>query len=133
MGWGKGEILLCGGKIPVYQIAHHLGHVALAFYLSPFEVADVLPIDGGGNFTFGLLCKAERRSFRLMADLKEQNLGWLWNALAGRIFGSMDAVGKLMVLAPCGKPYFVTNLYHDYGHLEDGITFLNMKESPDHR
>ncbi|MDR0814297.1 MAG: hypothetical protein LBN37_00935, partial [Bacteroidales bacterium] len=36
-GWGKGEIDLCGRRIPAFQVAHHLGHVAMSYYLSPFE------------------------------------------------------------------------------------------------
>jgi len=132
MGYGMGEIQICGKTLPCYQIAHHLGHMALAFYLSPFDEADVLSIDGGGNFTFGLLCNAGNHGFKLLADLKEQNLGWFWNALAARIFGSMDAAGKVMGLAPYGKPRFVDLLYSTYSHQVDGITFLKMPEFPDH-
>ena len=37
MGWAKGEIVVCGRTIPAYNIAHHLGHMSVAYYLSPFE------------------------------------------------------------------------------------------------
>jgi carbamoyltransferase len=131
-GWAKGEITVCGKKLPHYNIAHHLGHLSTAFYLSPFDEADVLSIDGGGNFTFGLLCRVRDHKFDLIADLKDQNLGWFWNALAGRIFGSMDAAGKVMGLAPYGKPGFVDLLYKRYGNNADGIRFLKMEEFPDH-
>lgn len=132
MGWSKGEIEVCGRTIPAYNIAHHLGHLAIAYYLSPFEEADVLSIDGGGNYTFGLLCKASDNKFELIRDLKEQNLGWFWNALAGRIFGSMDAAGKVMGLAPYGKPIYVQNLYNEYGRNVEGVRCLFMKDFPDH-
>lgn len=132
MGWSKGEIVICGKTIPAYNIAHHLGHLAVAYYLSPFEEADVLSIDGGGNYTFGLLCKASDNRFELIRDLKEQNLGWFWNALAGRIFGSMDAAGKVMGLAPYGKPIYVQNLYNEYGRDVEGVRYLFMNNFPDH-
>ena len=132
MGWGKGEIEICSKKLPAWQIAHHLGHIAMAYYLSPFDNADVLSIDGGGNFTFGLLCNAHNTDIKLIADLKEQNLGWLWNALAGRIFGTMSAAGKVMGLAPYGKPLYVNDLYEKFGREKDGIKYLFMDEFPDH-
>ena len=131
-GWGKGEIELCGRRIPAYQIAHHLGHVAMAYYLSPFNNADVLSLDGGGNFTFGLLCKVFNNNIKLIADLKDQNLGWFWNALAGRIFGTMSAAGKVMGLAPYGTPRYVADLYEKFGHTKECVQYLFMKEFPDH-
>jgi predicted NodU family carbamoyl transferase len=130
--WATGEMLLCGRKIPAYNIAHHLGHLAVAYCLSPFDEADILSLDGGGNFTFGLLAKASMGKFDLIKDLNEQNLAWLWNALAGRIFGSMDAVGKVMGLAPYGKPVYVDKLYKHFGHPMDGMTMIKMDEFPDH-
>ncbi|MDR2954760.1 MAG: hypothetical protein LBV43_06750 [Prevotella sp.] len=132
IGWGKGEIEICGRKIPAWQMAHHLGHIATAYYLSPFDNADVLSIDGGGNYTFGLLCKASGNKIETIADLKDQNLGWLWNALAGRIFGAMSAAGKVMGLAPYGSPKYVADLYGEFGLDKDGVKYLYMKEFPDH-
>lgn len=131
-GWGKGTIELCGRHIPAYQIAHHLGHVAMSYYLSPFDEADILSLDGGGNFTFGLLCNAKDTDIKLLADLKDQNLGWLWNALAGRIFGAMSAAGKVMGLAPLGNPTFVNDLYDEFLVKKDGIKYIRMDEFPDH-
>lgn len=132
MDWGKGEIIICGRKIPAYNIAHHLGHIALCYYLSPFEEADILSIDGGGNYTFGLLCHANNNSIDLIKDLKEQNLGWFWNALAGRIFGSMAAAGKVMGLAPYGSPCYVDQLYKEFGNDKNGLKYIYMQEFPDH-
>lgn len=132
MGWGIGEMIISGRKIKAYNIAHHLGHLSVAYYLSPYKDADILTIDGGGNYTFGLLCHAENNKIRLIHDLKDQNLGWLWNALAGRIFGSMNAAGKVMGLAPYGKPRFVDVLYREYGNEIDGIKYLKMNEFPDY-
>ncbi len=131
-GWGKGTIQLCGKELPAYQMAHHLGHIATAYYLSPFDNADILSIDGGGNFTYGLLCNANDRNINVVYDLKDQNIGWLWNALAGRIFGSMAFAGKVMGLAPFGEPKYVQDLYDEFLVLKDGVRFIQMKEFPDH-
>ncbi len=131
-GWGKGTIKICGRELPAYQMAHHLGHVATAYYLSAFDEADILSIDGGGNFTYGLLCSAKKRNIKVVYDLKEQNIGWLWNALAGRIFGSMAFAGKVMGLAPFGKPTYVQNLYDEFLFEKDGVRFIKMEEFPDH-
>jgi carbamoyltransferase len=130
--YGVGEMIVCGKKIPAYNIAHHLGHIALSYYMSPFEEADVISIDGGGNFTFGLLAKGQDTHFDFIADLENQNIGWLWNALAGRIFGSMAAAGKVMGLAPYGKPAYVNDLYSEFGEKQGDITWIKMKEFPDH-
>lgn len=132
-GWGKGFIEICGKRLPAYQIAHHLGHISISYYLSPFNDADILSIDGGGNFTFGLLCKALGNRIDLIFDLNEQNLGWFWNALAARIFHSMDAAGKVMGLAPFGKPLFLQDLFDEFGIQKFGVEFLWMKEFPDHQ
>lgn len=131
-GWGKGTIKICGRELPAYQMAHHLGHVATAYYLSPFNNADILSIDGGGNFTYGLLCSAKDRDINVVYDLKDQNVGWLWNALAGRIFGSMAYAGKVMGLAPFGKPRYVQDLYDEFLYEKDGVRFIKMEEFPDH-
>ncbi len=131
-GWGKGEIDICGRRMPAYQIAHHLGHVAMSYYLSPFDDADILSLDGGGNFTYGLLCKACGTDIQLISDLNNQNLGWFWNALAGRIFGAMSAAGKVMGLAPYGTVKYVNGLYEKFGREQNGIRYLWMEEFPDH-
>lgn len=47
-GWYRGERAIPEG-MPVVTISHHLAHASSAFFLSPFDEAAVLTVDGCGN------------------------------------------------------------------------------------
>lgn len=103
-GVGHGTIELCGKCYPLVQIGHHLGHAAYSYFLSPFHEADILTLDGGGNFSHGLFCRGVGNKIEVIEDLGEQTLGVLWCALSMRLFGNIFAAGKAMGLSAYGEP-----------------------------
>lgn len=126
-GYGEGIIELCGRQIPAIQIAHHLGHAAYAFFLSPFDSADILTLDAGGNFTFGLLCSGRENSIQVRVDLSEHRIGILWCAIAMRLFGDMFAAGKVMGLAPYGTPLLQHEIWMAFGkNTRDGVKAIHL-------
>ena len=98
-----------GKKYPGAIIPHHLAHASCAFYSSNFEKADIFTVDNAveSNFyglTGGLFCIGEGNSIHPLGphymphsryySISGNYLGW----------GSFDGPGKLMGLAPYGKP-----------------------------
>jgi carbamoyltransferase len=132
-GWGQGSIELCGRSLPAWKIAHHLGHVAYAYYTSPFEEADIMSVDGGGNFTFGLLCHGRGNHIEAIADLNDQNVAWLWDNLSATLFGTMDGAGKVMGLASYGSDHYAEAIRSAYGRPGKlGYRSIFVPEFPDH-
>ena len=132
MGYGEGRITLCGRTLPAIQVAHHLGHSAYAFYLSPFDDADILSLDAGGNFTYGLVSHGQETDIALLCHLDRQRLGDLWCALAMRLFNNMFAAGKVMGLAPFGQSRYVREIRDAYGvQGEHGHQVIRLAQFPD--
>lgn len=109
------SIRLCGRTLPAVQVAHHLGHVAYSYFLSPFESADILSLDAGGNFSCGALYRGESNRLSVRDILSEQTLGILWCAIAMRLFGHIFAAGRVMGLAPYGTARFAGDIWRLYG------------------
>jgi len=58
---GGGEI-----KAPVYNVEHHIAHLASSFYVSPFDEAAVVSVDGFGDFVGLMWGIAERNKIKVM-------------------------------------------------------------------
>ncbi|MBM3524689.1 MAG: carbamoyltransferase, partial [Alphaproteobacteria bacterium] len=102
-------VRLGGRALPGYFINHHLAHAASAYYPAPFESAAILTHDRfssgatyhGGMFYFA----AGHRLFPLTPH--HLVLGSIYEETAVALnLGISDAAGKLMGLAPYGKPAF---------------------------
>jgi carbamoyltransferase len=93
---------------PVYFSEHHLSHASSTFFLSPFEEAAILTVDGVGEWaTCAQLVGrgatvAKRREIRY-----PHSLGLLYSTLTAFLgFKVNDAEYKIMGLASYGKPRF---------------------------
>lgn len=115
-GVGHGTIDLCGKRYPIVQIGHHLGHVAYSYFLSPFREANILTLDGGGNFSHGLFCRGVGNRIEVVDNLGEQTLGVLWCALSMRLFGNLFAAGKVMGLSAYGESSIIDALDREWGY-----------------
>jgi carbamoyltransferase len=93
-------------RAATHHVEHHVAHAASAFYVSPFDDAGVLSIDGFGDFTSTLL--AHGRGTRL--DVLERvhfphSLGIFYTAVTQWLgFPKYGDEGKVMGLAPYGTP-----------------------------
>ena len=110
-----------GHSIPASIINHHAAHAAATFYQSPFENAAILTVDGGvGEHEGGLLWFGnDNEIFPL--SFPGLMIGQMYLNVAHRILklGS-SAEGKMMGLAPYGKPVFyeerfVANIFERIG------------------
>lgn len=103
-------IELLGQQVPCYNIQHHLGHAASAFFLSPMEEAAILSIDGGGDFTATMLAEGRGNTITIL-ERPDCNLGFVWTALSTTLgFGARYSEGKIMALASYGEPTYYQEL-----------------------
>lgn len=115
------------GKI--LQEFHHRSHAASAFYLSPFESAAILTVDGVGEWATASIGRGSFNRLELIKQMEfPHSLGLLYSAFTQFIgFEVNEGEYKLMGLAPYGEPAYVeTILKHLVDLKEDGSVELNM-------
>jgi carbamoyltransferase len=93
---------------PVYFSEHHLSHAASAFYLSPFEEAAILTVDGVGEWATCAQFSGDGPSIEKRREIHyPHSLGLLYSALTAFLgFKVNDDEYKVMGLASYGKPRF---------------------------
>ena len=99
-------------KLPFYHspkihfIRHHLAHAASAFYISPFEKANIISLDGGGGEESGLLLYGEGNKMKIIKrNSSASSWGFLYSYVTQFLGFKSDAdEGKVMGLAAYGKP-----------------------------
>jgi carbamoyltransferase len=116
-------------KFKVHLIDHHRAHGASAFYLSPFESAAVLTMDGiGSDGTTTCLAVGEGNKITDLKRIKyPHSLGAMYAIVTGYLgfYPTVDE-GKVMGLAPFGTDTYVEQ-FADLVHLEpDGGFELNL-------
>jgi carbamoyltransferase len=93
-------------KARLHRIEHHRAHLASAFYVSPFETAAVVSVDGFGDFASALWGRGSGATME--ADLQvffPHSLGLLYQAVTQYLgFWSYGSEYKVMGLAPYGRP-----------------------------
>jgi carbamoyltransferase len=114
-----GEVLFC---------EHHLSHAASAFYVSPFEQAAILTVDGVGEWaTCGLYAGAGNQITPLRELQYPHSLGLLYSTLTAYLgFVVNDDEYKVMGLASYGKPRFMREVGSLLTQIEDGSFALEL-------
>jgi carbamoyltransferase len=111
--YSQHTIRIGGRSYPCIAVDHHLSHLAVGFFTSPFEEATTVSVDGGGDFrniaaARGVANKLEDLQYGWGAGLAgaEANIGRVWSATGVNHFGydRYEAAGKLMGLASYGVP-----------------------------
>jgi len=99
-------------RAQLHHVEHHQAHVASAFFVSPFEDAAILSVDGFGDFASTMLAVGRGSSVRVLERvLFPHSLGILYAALTQWLgFPKYGDEGKVMGLAPYGTPRFVDAL-----------------------
>jgi carbamoyltransferase len=92
-----------------HNIEHHRAHLASAFFVSPFERAALLSIDGFGDFVSTMWGVGEGNSIRVLGQVEyPHSLGIVYTATTQFLgFPHYGDEGKVMGLAPYGKPRFI--------------------------
>ncbi len=87
---------------------HHLSHAASAYYVSPYEKAAVLTLDGVGEWTTAAWGVGNGSDITLKEEIRfPHSLGLLYSAFTYFCgYEVNDGEYKLMGLAPYGKPIY---------------------------
>jgi carbamoyltransferase len=90
----------------VHNVEHHQAHVASAFFVSPFDDAAILSVDGFGDFCSTMTAVGHDNGFEVLDRvLFPHSLGIFYAALTQWLgFPEYGDEGKVMGLAPYGDP-----------------------------
>ena len=93
-------------RADVHNVEHHLAHAASAFFVSPFDEAAVLTLDGFGDFASSMLCHGRDNTLEVLDRvLFPHSLGIFYTAVTQWLgFPKYGDEGKVMGLAPYGDP-----------------------------
>lgn len=92
-----------------HNIEHHRAHLASSFYVSPFERAALLSIDGFGDFISTMWAIGEGNSIAVLDQVEyPHSTGIVYTATTQFLgFPHYGDEGKVMGLAPYGRPHFI--------------------------
>jgi carbamoyltransferase len=93
-------------RAEIHNVEHHQAHVASAFFVSPFDEAAVLSLDGFGDFASTMLAVGRGNRFEVLDRvLFPHSLGIFYTAVTQWLgFPKYGDEGKVMGLAPYGEP-----------------------------
>jgi carbamoyltransferase len=123
LGVQKGSL-----KAKFHNIEHHRAHLASSFYVSPFEQAALLSIDGFGDFISTMWGVGRGNEIEVFGQVEyPHSTGILYTATTQFIgFPHYGDEGKVMGLAPYGVPRFMEE-FRDMIRTEEGGRFrLNL-------
>ena len=91
------------------MVNHHDAHAASAFFVSPFEQAAVLTVDGAGEYNCSVFYHGRgHRLERLQTIDVPHSVGGLYEALSVFLgFDLLEGPGKVMGLAAFGQPTYL--------------------------
>ena len=92
-----------------HNIEHHRAHLASSFYVSPFDRAALLSIDGFGDFVSTMWGVGEGNSIKVLDQVEyPHSTGILYTATTQFLgFPHYGDEGKVMGLAPYGRPRYI--------------------------
>jgi carbamoyltransferase len=96
-------------KAQFHNIEHHRAHLASAFFVSPFERAALLSIDGFGDFISTMWAVGNDRGIEILGQVEyPHSVGIVYTATTQFLgFPHYGDEGKIMGLAPYGQPRFI--------------------------
>jgi carbamoyltransferase len=96
-------------KAKFHSLEHHTTHLASTFFVSPFEKAAILSVDGMGDFVSTLFAGGEGNSLKYFSRTHyPHSLGFLYNVITLYLgFPSYGDEYKVMGLAPYGEPEYL--------------------------
>jgi carbamoyltransferase len=111
-----------------HNVEHHRAHLASCFFVSPFERAALLSIDGFGDFISTMWALGEGTSIDVLGQVEyPHSTGIVYTATTQFLgFPHYGDEGKVMGLAPYGRPRFI-NEFRDIIRTEENGQFrLNL-------
>jgi carbamoyltransferase len=111
-----------------HNVEHHHAHLASSFYVSPFERAALLSIDGFGDFISTMWGEGRGNSIEVLGQVEyPHSTGILYTATTQFLgFPHYGDEGKVMGLAPYGEPRYMEEFRDLIRTEEDGRFRLNL-------
>ena len=90
----------------IFYVEHHLAHAASAYFLSGYENAAIMSIDGSGELTSTLLAEGRNGKIRKIKEIDlPDSLGRFYSTMTAYLgFRPNNGEYKLMGMAPYGDP-----------------------------
>jgi len=114
----------------VFFIKHHLAHAASSFFVSPFEDAAVLTVDGVGEWATASYGFGKVNNITILKELQyPHSLGLLYSIITTYLgFRVFSGEGKVMALAEYGAPVYLDKFKQEVVDIKpDGSFALNPK------
>lgn len=125
-------------KAKVYYIEHHRAHLASSFFVSPFDEAAAVSVDGFGDFTSCMTAKGRSNKLQILADVNyPHSLGIFYTAFTQFLgFKKFGDEYKVMGLAAYGKPAFINEMadvvrLRPGGRFELDLSYFNFHKKGD--
>src|SRR5215216_1463017 len=111
-----------------HNIEHHRAHLASCFFVSPFERAALLSIDGFGDFISTMWAQGEGNAIEVLGQVEyPHSTGIVYTATTQFLgFPHYGDEGKVMGLAPYGRPRFINEFREIFRTEENGQFRLNL-------
>ena len=107
---------------------HHLSHAASAFYVSPFEEAAILTVDGVGEWATATFGTGKGTDISLNRELRfPHSVGLLYSAFTAFLgFEVNEGEYKVMGMSPYGTPRYAHKVWETVQQFDDGSIELDM-------
>src|SRR6266498_771999 len=111
-----------------HNVEHHHAHLASSFFVSPFERAALLSIDGFGDFISTMWGVGEGNSIKVLGQVEyPHSSGIVYTATTQFLgFPHYGDEGKIMGLAPYGQPCYIEEFRDIIRTEERGQFRLNL-------
>jgi len=116
------------GKVQFHNVEHHKAHMASCFFVSPFERAAILSIDGFGDFISTMWGTGQGNRLEVLGQVEyPHSAGAVYTATSQYLgFTKYGDEGKVMGLAPYGQPRYLDE-FRDIIRTDNGGGFkLNL-------
>lgn len=117
-----------GLRAQFHNIEHHRAHMASAFFVSPFEEAAILSVDGMGDFVSTMWGVGHGTRTEVSDTINfPHSLGFFYTAVSQWLgFPKYGDEGKVMGLAPYGEPVYLDKMRRIVRIQRDGTFELNL-------
>ena len=113
----------------IHYIEHHLAHLGSSFFVSPFQRAAVVSVDGFGDFTSTMWGLGNEANISITDKIHfPHSLGLFYLAITQYLgFPNYGDEYKVMGLAPYGQPILLDKMRKIVRLLPNGAFELNLK------
>ncbi len=118
-------------RAELHNVEHHRAHMASAFFVSPFQEAAILSVDGMGDFVSTMWGVGRGNRLEVMGSVGyPHSLGNFYTMMSQWLgFPKYGDEGKVMGLAPYGRPIYLDKMRQIVRVQRDGTFELDLDYS----